>query len=418
MILKLPAALRTKRSLYVAIPLTVVALVFVAVHIARSSASFPTAEVQRREFVEYVELRGSVKALKSVAIGTPAAAGDLQILSIVANGTKVKRGGTLVEFDATTVRQNLAQDQSTLRSAEAEIQQAQSAARIKEEQDITNVMKARFAVENARMETQKQEILSKIEGEEANLKLADSEHALAEAEVTLQADRSSSTSNLVSMQKKRDAAAFEVERDHRKLSSLALLAPVDGVVIVEDNWQAAGPMQPATPFKAGDRAWPGSVIATIPDASALLISARVEEAQRGRLLLKQAVHVRVDAIPDRGYDGFLDNISSTASTDFNGGWPFPRNFTVDVALHDQDSRLTPGMGAVVRVAVDRVANGLVIPSSAVFRKEGRSVVYVRRGSKFEETPVEVARRSGDEVLIASGLAAGQTVALKDPSVPK
>jgi multidrug efflux pump subunit AcrA (membrane-fusion protein) len=57
----------------------------------------------------------------------------------------------------------------------------------------------------------------------------------------------------------------------------------------------------------------------------------------------------------------------------------------------------------------------VIPASAVFRKAGRTVAYVRHAAKFEETPIEVARRSGDDVLIAKGLLAGARVALKDPT---
>src|SRR2546429_9800752 len=69
----------------------------------------------------------------------------------------------------------------------------------------------------------------------------------------------------------------------------------------------------------------------------------------------------------------------------------PRNFSVDVVLSESDSRLTPGMGATVRVAVAKIPDGIVIPSTALFRKAGRSVVYVQRGSKFEETPVEVSR---------------------------
>jgi multidrug efflux pump subunit AcrA (membrane-fusion protein) len=74
------------------------------------------------------------------------------------------------------------------------------------------------------------------------------------------------------------------------------------------------------------------------------------------------------------------------------------------------------MGALVRVAVDRVANGIVIPSSTLFRKAGRTVAYVRRGSKFEETIVEVLRRSGDEALIGKGLQPGEHLALKDPTL--
>lgn len=76
------------------------------------------------------------------------------------------------------------------------------------------------------------------------------------------------------------------------------------------------------------------------------------------------------------------------------------------------------MGATVRIAVDRVADGIVIPTTAIFRKAGRTVVFIRRRSKFEETPIEVARQSGDEALIAKGLQAGEKLALKDPTLGK
>jgi multidrug efflux pump subunit AcrA (membrane-fusion protein) len=76
------------------------------------------------------------------------------------------------------------------------------------------------------------------------------------------------------------------------------------------------------------------------------------------------------------------------------------------------------MGATVRVAVARIRDGIVIPSAALFRKAGRSVVYVQRGSKFEETPVEVSRRNPEEVLLARGLEPGQRVALKDPTLAR
>jgi multidrug efflux pump subunit AcrA (membrane-fusion protein) len=43
------------------------------------------------------------------------------------------------------------------------------------------------------------------------------------------------------------------------------------------------------------------------------------------------------------------------------------------------------------------------------------VAYVWKGSQFEERAVEVGRRSGDQVLIANGLRAGEQVALRDPT---
>jgi len=409
---------RTNRSLLAAAPFAAVLLIFGVIRLARSAPKIPTAQVQREEFVEYAELRGTVKALQSITISAPASAGDLQILNILGSGTKVKKGDVIVEFDATTLKQNLAQDQSALKSAEAEIQQAKVAANMKEEQDQTDIMKARFDVETARMETQKQEILSLIEGQKAKLALDDAEQKLGETESRLKSDRASSASSLTSKEKKREAALFQVRRDEIQLAALTIRAPHDGAIIIENNEQASGPMQPSAPYKAGDHAYPGTALAQLPDASTLRISARVEEAQRGKVQLKQVVNIRVDAVPDRHYDGIVDEISSTASMDFNAGWPFPKNFTLGIALTDQDPRLTPGMGALVRVAVDQVANGLVLPSTALFRKEGRTLVYVRHGSRFEESVVEVARRSGDDVLVVQGVKAGDEVALKDPTVSK
>jgi RND family efflux transporter MFP subunit len=336
-------------------------------------------------------------------------------MNLAANGAKVKKGDVLVEFDNTTVKQKLAQDQSALKSAEAEINQSRAAARLKEEQDLTDVMAAKFAAQKARLDASKQEIVSLIEGEEAKLKLADAEQKVKENEAKLNADRSAAKADLASKKQKQDQAAFQVQQDERSLASLALHAPLDGVVALQNHWQPQGG---PTPFKPGDRAWPGAAIAELPDPSTLKISARIEEAERGQLKLGQTGSVRIEAVPDGSFEGRVEIISPTASLDFNAGWPVPRNFTVEVALANGDARLAPGMGAVVRVAVDRVADGIVIPSSTLFRKAGRTVAYVRRGSKFEETTVEVLRRGGDEALIAKGLQPGEQLALKDPTLPE
>jgi RND family efflux transporter MFP subunit len=402
-----------KRALAGSAAVVLAVLIFGALRLASPAAKLSTAEVKRKEFVDYLEVKGEVKALRSVIIAAPYGAGDLQIMTLATNGAKVKKGDVLVEFDNTTVKQKLAQDQSALKSAEAEIQQSRAAARLKEEQDLTDVMAAKFAAEKARLDATKQEIVSVIEGEQAKLKLADAVQKVAETEAKLKADRSAGAADLASKKQKQDQAAFQVQQDEHSLASLALKAPLDGVVALQNHWQPQGG---PTPFKPGDRAWPGAAIAELPDPSTLKISARIEEAERGQLKLGQTGAVRVEAVPDGNFEGRIDTISPTASLDFNAGWPVPRNFSVEVALANSDARLAPGMGAVVRVAVARVADGIVIPSSALFRKAGRTVTYVRRGSKFEETTVEVLRRSGDEVLIAKGLQPGEKLALKDPTL--
>ncbi|HKW89276.1 MAG TPA: efflux RND transporter periplasmic adaptor subunit [Candidatus Acidoferrales bacterium] len=383
--------------------------------IARPSLNLPSALVERAEFVDYVDVRAQASARKSVTMAAPFEAGDLQIIQLAQNGSQVKKGDVVVQFDATTTRQNLAQDESALKSADDEIKQSRAQAHLKEEQDLTDVMKAKYGVQSARLDASKQEIVSKIEGAEANLALSDAEQKEKDVEAKMKSDQQADAADIESKKEKRDQAAYNVQQAERSLALLTLRAPSDGLVTLMNNWRASGPFNGGAPFKQGDRAWSGAAIAELPDLSTMEISGRIDETQRGRVQIGQTATVKVDAIPDKEFTAKVASISEIASMDFSGGWPFPRNFTIKFALANSDPRLRPGMSANVRIAVDKVPNGIIIPSEAMFRKSGQSVAYVIQGSKFEERPIEVARRSGDQLLIAKGLQAGERVALRDPT---
>src|SRR5271167_2932122 len=121
-----------------------------AVRLGKRAPTVPTIEVKRGEFLDSMQFRGEVKAMKSVTISAPAEAGGLQIIKVAAEGTVVKPGDVVVEFDKTKTEQDLAQYQSSLKSAVAEIDQARAQARLAEEEDKTTVLKARYAVESAK----------------------------------------------------------------------------------------------------------------------------------------------------------------------------------------------------------------------------------------------------------------------------
>ena len=388
------------------------AVVVGAVRLSKRSPTVPTYEVERGEFIDSLQFRGEVKALKSVTLSAPAEAGDLRIVKLVAEGTAVQQGDAVVEFDKTKTEQDLAQFRSSLKSAEAVIEQARAQARLAEGEDKTAVLKARYEVEAAKLEASKQEILSKIEGEEKKLALADTEQKLREAEAKQKADAFLNQATIESAEQARDKAKYDVERAERALAHMSLRAPSMGTISILQHWEGSN----MAPYRAGDRAWPGAAIAELPDASTLRISARVDETERGRLALKQAVTVQLNAIPDRQFTGHIEQISEIASLDFSSGWPITRNFTLEVLLDQTDSRFKPGTTGQVTVVVDHVPDAISIPAQALFQKSGQDVAYVWKGTQFEERVIEVGRRSGDKVMIAKGVRAGDHVALREPMV--
>ncbi len=65
-------------------------LVFGALRMASPAANLSTADVKRKDFVDYLEVKGEVKALHSVTIAAPYGVGDLQIMKLATNGRSKK----------------------------------------------------------------------------------------------------------------------------------------------------------------------------------------------------------------------------------------------------------------------------------------------------------------------------------------
>ena len=272
-------------------------------------------------------------------------------------------------------------------------------------------MKAKYDVEVAKLDASKAEVVSRIEGAEANLKVGDAEQALREAEAKLKSDSAVDQSTIEGKKHASGKADYDAQRAETALASMTLKAPADGTVSLFSIWHNGS----EGPFKAGERAWPGMPIAELPDAGSLRIAARVDETERGRLALQQPVTLQLDAIADRQFTGKVESIGTIATSDFSAGWPVPRNFDLEIAINEADPRLKPGMTVQITVIVDRVPDAITIPAQASFLKSGQTVAYVWNGSTFKERAIQVERRSRDRILISSGLQPGDLVALKDPT---
>jgi HlyD family secretion protein len=401
-----------RRTIVVVVVLAMAsAAVFGLVHYSSKPPAVATFQVKREEFLDALQFRGQVKAMKSVSLTAPSNAGDLQVLKIVADGAQVKQGDAVVEFDPSKTQQDLAQDQSVLKSSQAEIDQVRADGRLNEEVDTTAVMKAKYDVEVAKLDASKAEVVSRIEGAEAKLKVADAEQALREAEEKLKSDAAVDRATIEGKKQASRKADYDAQRAARGLASMTLKAPSDGTISLLPTWHPDG----ERPLKAGESAWPGMPIAELPDVASLRIEARVDETERGRLALQQPVTLQLDAIADRQFTGKVERIGTIATADFSAGWPIPRNFDLEIAIDQADPRLKPGMTVQVNVIVDRVPNAITIPAQASFMKSGQTVAYVWNGSTFKERAIQVERRSRDRILISNGLQQGDLVALKDPT---
>jgi HlyD family secretion protein len=406
-----------RRVLIVVAVLVVIAAAAVAMTaVGGGVPNITTVDVTHGEFVDFIQIRGDIRPAKSIVLSGPLqSGGDLQITRLVKNGAAVKKGEILVEFDATSLEQRLAERRSDLKSAEGEIDQLQAQQKIDAEERKTALLKAKYDIERAKLDLGKRDLISEVEFQEAKLALTDAEQRFKETQAKELSAAAAAQADLVGKQRKRDKARFDVERTAAAIAQLRLHAPADGVVNILTNPRTQSMFGGGgAEFHEGDRAWAGASILELPDLSSIHLEARLDETDRGRLRIGQQAVVKIEAVPGKDFQARVDLISVLARVDFSSGWPPVRNFDLGFVLSDPDPRIKPGMTATARIAADRLPDATLVPVEAIFQKDGRPVVYRLHGSKFDEQSIEIARRGREQAAVSGGVRAGDKLAVRRP----
>jgi HlyD family secretion protein len=401
----------------VAVTATVLAVVgvFYFTGFGRTRANVPTATVTRGEFVDVVELRSEIRPVRSVVLSAPAQAGELQIVRLVKNGAKVNAGDVVVEFDDTGLKRQEVDRLAELKQIEAELEQRRAQTRMADEASATNLMRAQFDVNRAKLDVVDRDFVARIDLEVARLALSDAEQRLIEAEKRQVSDHAVQATELARRTRRRDRVKQELDRVQGVIASLKVRAPSAGTVSLMPNGRFGRMMGNPQDFREGDRAWGGAAILELPDLSSVHLTARLDEADRGRVEVGQSATVHLDAVPDKVYDSKVSKISLLARVDFSTSWPPTRDFDLQLDMGEPDSRLKPGMSATVRVAVAKLPNVLVVPAQAVSLVNGRPTVYVQTSRGFDARPVVILKRGREQMALASGVKAGERLALGNPN---
>ena len=225
------------------------ALVLVLVLVAfvtfrgRSTPGVPTAQVVRGEYADVLEIRGDIRPVRSTYVMAPSNAGELLILKIAKNGTAVKAGDIVAEFDAITIRRTIQEKQSELRSAIAERDQAKAQAMITLEEKAAAVRRARFDVQRAELAvTEDVTIFSTIQIARAKLGVADAKQRLHEAETAESSTRAGIDADFAARERRIEKTQADLDRAQNSVKALYVTAPTAGTVSVLPNYRSSTPM--------------------------------------------------------------------------------------------------------------------------------------------------------------------------------
>jgi membrane fusion protein, multidrug efflux system len=114
--------------------------------------------------------------------------------------------------------------------------------------------------------------------------------------------------------------------------------------------------------------------------------------------------VTVTQFPNRKYQGTVTRHPEALASD-------TRTMRVEVDLPNQDSSLYPGMYAIVVLNISPAGEAPFVPDDALIFRDGDAYVPVVRNGRINLAKVMLGNDDGREVEIASGLSAGDLIAV-------
>jgi len=374
------------------------------------------ARVRRSDFVISVRTRGDIRSARSTILKAPQVPGGTRIVHLADSGRPVKKGDVVVEFDAVPQEQNVISRTTAVRAADGDIVQTKASQVMDDEADAMSKMSSEYSVESAKLDASKAEVLSEIDGEKNRIQVGVTEGALQQVKALINAHQVGHEADLSRLGQRKDKAVKDLDLASSYLGMMQVRAASDGIVNILPNFRSQGTFgQSLPPFKEGDNVWTGAEIAEMPDLSDMYVNLSLEEVDRGKLQLGQAVKVRVDAIPDKEFNAQIDYISPIANLVYRGGSTPEKTFPARATIKLLDDRLRPGMSSSAEIIIEREPNMLLIPARSSFNKDGKPAVYVQIGKDFVVRQIQVGKRNDEDMIVTGGLREGEIVTLESPA---
>jgi multidrug resistance efflux pump len=295
-----------------------------------------------------VRVTGTIQPVHSFLVQVPVIqvsqgqGGNLTLTHLVPNGAKVQKGQLLAEFDDTKELQSLRDAQAKYDDLSHQVEQKAAEHRNNAAKRAADLEQAKADLGKAEIEMRKGPILSDIDRQKNDLKLADArEHVASLLKSNASHEQAEAAESRI-LELQRDRQKVAVDRAHSNIARLELRAPLDGMVALQNVWRnnSMGHAQ------EGDQLWPGSPLLRLFDPGEMEVHAGIEEPDVAALTPGTTAFVHLDAYPTLTFHASFDSASPVATSAL--GSPV-KVFSARFRLAGSDPHLLPDLSAAVDI---------------------------------------------------------------------
>jgi HlyD family secretion protein len=296
-----------------------------------------------------VRLSGTVEAVRSRTITVPRLAGTtlstLLITKMLKGGSRVKEGDIVVVFDQQAQQTAALDRQAEVVDLEGQIKRRLSEQAATLERDTTEITTAENDVERAKLDLRKNEFVGKTEAEKNTLAFEQATAKLAQLKQTFQLKRKAAAADLRILEIRKERAERNMGQAQKNAELMVIQAPFAGLIVTRSQYRPGSVGQ--VDVQEGDEVRPGLGIVSIVDTSSMLVRARLNQADIGRVQTGQPAKVRLDGFPELLFDGRVELVTPLAMMSEMS--LTVRTFTAVIAIQGTHDQLLPDLTASVEI---------------------------------------------------------------------
>lgn len=292
-----------------------------------------------------VRVTGTIQATHFFTVQVPRMAGqpgNLTLVTLIPNGSKVHAGDLLAQFDDTAQVKAEREAQAKYDDLTHQVEQKKAEHDSNAEKRRSDLESAQADLQKAEIELRKGPILSDIDKQKNVLEAQDAREHVASLHKSSKDHDIAELAEIRDLELQRDRQKVAMERQRSNAQKLSLRAPISGMVALQNVFRNNS----LGHAEEGDQLWPGSALLRIFDPSNMQVALSVDEADGAALTAGTRATVHIDAFPDLILPAHFDSMSPVASSAL--GNPV-KTFTAIFILDKTDPRLVPDLSAAVEV---------------------------------------------------------------------
>ena len=314
-------------------------------------------KVAKGQIIRELVLSGELKAAHSTVINAPNIRSSFSntVSFLAPEGSIVKKGERIVEFDDSSLMSNKSEAERTLDEAKLSIEKKKADLEANRCDLLNTLAQAESSLKQDELYGKiSKDLLPGNTYQKYQLNVTKSKLSLQKAKEQLDNFEKSYASQMALVEISRSQAEINLKKIESDMLLLKIDAPQDGILIYGDNWTSNRKIQP------GDSLFPGMGTASLPDLSSLQVIGYVYDTEYSSLAPDMRCSITLDSLPGFKVDGRIVSLTSVASR--KSFATTKKVFQTVVQMDKVDpSIMKPGMTARVRIPLVLANDTPVIP---------------------------------------------------------